>query len=431
MRRGPKIGGIFLFVSVLFMFELGTPSAQVAEKEKAVPKLHPYITVEEEYTNNLDLTPKNKKDDFITKVYPGLNFSATKKTYGLDLDYRLGLIFYAKEHERNYVSHLGNLNAWYALSPRLTFRARDYLVRSEDPREREYSVNALENQYLLSTIHRKEVYLRNVFEPSMQYQFGRENMFVLNYRNNYYHNSSPLSQDSQENFIDPQLTYWFNIRNGVNLEYGLTLGHFENSPDLLGHMGRGRYMHRFNPKTTVFGEYIYMTRDFDEASSLNYDVHAPSLGIEHKFSPTLTGRAQVGYFWEIPEIGSNWGGPFYNMALIQQVRRTTYTLLFQGGYTEDFFTAQNLGFVKYNRGIATISHQLMERLRVGLSGSLERVKFRNGERDWISGIWGTTSYQLLRWLVLGLEVGHRENHSNVDTSDYSEYRAMFRATATY
>ena len=76
------------------------------------------------------------------------------------------------------------------------------------------------DQFILSTqrgVH--AIYLRNVVEPSMEYRFGRENLLSVLYRNNIYHNQSPLFEDSQENTVNPRLNYWFDIRNGITLEY--------------------------------------------------------------------------------------------------------------------------------------------------------------------------------------------------------------------
>ena len=200
-----------------------------------------------------------------------------------------------------------------------------------------------------------------------------------------------------ENYINPRLTYWFNIKHGLNLEYGLTLGDFENAPDFVGHMTTGRYTYRFNPRTSIFGEYTYLRRDFDPPS-IDYDVHRPTLGIEYKFSPTLIGTAQAGYFWQIPEEGSRTSGPSFNLSLTKSAQRTTYILSFQGGYTEDYFTAENRGFTKTYAAYGTISHQLTEKLTVGVTGSMGRATYSNDQKDWVWGISGNASYQLLRWL---------------------------------
>ena len=191
-----------------------------------------------------------------------------------------------------------------------------------------------------------------------------------------------------------------------------------------------RYTYRFNPTTSIFGTYSYERQDF-KSPGIDYDVHNPSLGIEYKFSPTLSGTAQVGYFWQIPEEGTKTEGPSFNVSLIKSAKRTTYTLSFQGGYTEDYFTAENRGFAKYYRAYGTINHQLTEKMTLGLTGSLERPTFSSGEKEWTSGIWVNASYQLLRWLAISLAGSHRENHSTVDNSNYSEYRGIFSVTATY
>ena len=53
-------------------------------------------------------------------------------------------------------------------------------------------------------------------------------------------------------------------------------------------------------------------------------------------------------------------------------KETSYTLTFDSGYREQYFTANTLGnqgFSKYYQALATVTHQLRERLSVGLTGS--------------------------------------------------------------
>jgi hypothetical protein len=437
MKKRQSIAWVYWFVSLLFI--LGGPSIGGAESESILSKFHPYITVQEEYNDNILLTNRNKIDDLNTIVSVGLNLSAfalEKKNYGIDLNFSGGFNFYEKHHDFNYFSPSGTLNAWYAMGPRLTFRVWDYLIRSDAVREQVYTTYALStqflpNQFLLSTERGQHaIYVRNVVAPSVEYQFAKDSTISVFYRNNIYRNQNSQFEDSTENTINPRLTYWFNIRNGVSLDYFLTFGDYQRSPDQLGQGVTPRYTHRFNPQTSIFGEYRFERQHF-ESPGIDYDVHNPSLGIEYKFSQTLTGTAQGGYFWQVTDQGPKTRGPSYNLSLTKSAKRTTYTLSFQGGYTEDYFTAENRGFAKYYRTYGTISHQLIEKLSVGVTGSMERPTFSNGQKDWIWGIWGNTSYQLLKWLSLSLQVGHIEDHSNIDDLNYSQYRAIFGATATF
>jgi hypothetical protein len=429
---------------------LWVPTIACAELGDLFTYFQPYISVQEEYNSNIDLTPTNRREDYITTVSPGFRFSTLPRSevtrgqqaptaeqkFGMDLDFNAGFVFYAKEEDNNFTSLNGSLNTWYLFNPKLSFRLRDYLIRSDEIREADFSATAIEGQALISRTTRRIPYYRNVFEPSVEYRFGRENIFGINYRNNTYRIRSDLFEDSTENSINPRLTYWFNIRNGITLDYGFTLGDFERTPDFVGHAVTGRYTYRFNPRTSVFGEYTYLMRDF-ESPSTDYDVHRPSLGISHSFSPTLSGSVQAGYYWQNPERGSTTDGFFYDVSLSQRAERTTYTISFQGGYTEDFFTAENLGFTQYYRAIGRASHQLLEKMTVGLFSSYEWIKYygdvvetpRRNDRIWTVG--GNAAYQLFRWLKLSLDASYRENHSNFDTADYSEYRGIFRITASF
>jgi len=437
---------LFVLLSALSMMLFWGPVTTHAEREGLFTYLQPYITLEGEYNDNINLTARNRLDDFITTISPGIRFSTMPRSpvtgefrrvptaeekFGLELDARAGFVFYAKEEDNNFISLNGTLNGWYAPTRNLTFRVRDYLIRSDEIRERDYSLTAVEGQQFLSRTNRRETYYRNVFEPSMNYRFGKENLFSLSFRNTLYEIQSRTAEDSVENTISPKLSYWFNVRNGISLEYGLTFARFQRSPDWVGHMGSGRFIHRFNPRTSIFGDYTYLIRNFD-SPSIDYSVHRPSVGMEHAFSPTLSGRAQVGYFWQNPNRGSTIGGLYYDLLFTQRAERTTYTLAFQGGYVEEYFTAENLGFTKSHRLIGTVSHRLLERMTVGMRGSYERARYANNnniDRIWSAGV--NASYQILRWLGMSLELSHRENHSNISNRDYSEYRGIFRLTATY
>jgi hypothetical protein len=447
------VSGLFLMMLPILL-----PTIGHAWSEDILSHFQVYITAGEEYNSNIDLTPNRlKRDDFITTVSPGLRFSTSPRSpvtgefrgaptaeerFGIDLDFRTGFVFYAKEHDDNYVSLNGTLNAWYAFTRNFTFRVRDYLIRSDEIREGDYSAIALPGQSLISRTNIREPYFRNVFEPSLEYRFGRENVIALNYRNNIYDIKSRTAEDSMENFINPKLTYWFNIRHGVYLEYGLILADFENTADWVGHMATGRYIYRFNPKTSIFGEYTQLWRNFDnpsvgESTSMDYVVYRPSIGIEHAFSPTLSGRAQLGYFWQNPDKGSTTNAFYYDVTLTKRAGKTTYTVSSQGGYTEDYFTSENLGFTKYYRVIGRISHQLLQRMTVGLFGSYEWAKYPGTviddktQKDQIWAVGCNASYQILRWLNVSLDASHRENRSNILDRDYSEYRGIFRITATY
>jgi hypothetical protein len=361
---------------VLTLFFIGIPSFVHADISDILLKFYPYITAQEEYSNNILLSPNaTKLADYITTVTPGLRFRTLQAgAYGIDLDVSGGYTYYKKNNDFNYWNASGRLDTWYAVTPKLTFRLRDNLIRSDAGRESVFDSGALydaqgqyigdtqPDQYLLSTERVHAVYLRNIIEPSVEYRFGRENLASLRYRNNIYdNNNDALFEDSTENRINPLLNYWFDINNGITLEYILTFGHFQTSPNLVGHETRGRYTYRFDPKLSVFGEYTFVREDF-KRPGIDYDIHTPSLGIEYKFSPTLIGTLQGGYFWQFAQDDSRSRGPTFIASLTQRGQKTSYALAVEGGYTRDYFTAENLGFAKYYRAYGTIRDRKSTRL---------------------------------------------------------------------
>ena len=433
----------------IILATVGLPSLAHPAWDDLFTHVQPYITIQEEYTSNVDLTPRNERDDFITTISPGLRISTLKRSsttgefqspsssedpYGVYLDVGVPIVFYAKGTTDDYIGLLGNLDTWYTFDRRLTFRVRDYAIRSEEPREQDYSVGALPGEYVLGTERRQRAtYFRNVLQPSVEYRFGSENLVSINYINNVYQNKSDFYEDSTENYISPRLDYWFDIQNGISFEYAYGLGDFETSPDLTGQRIMGRYTYRFNPRTSVFGDFTYFKRDFDFPGD-DYNIYRPTAGFEHEFSRTLSTRVQVGYFLMDPQRASKEDGFFYDILVRQLAQRTDYSLAFQGGYTEDYFSAENLGFTLYQRGIATITHRPLERMTVGLSGSVEYADYVSepGDRkDWIWGVRANASYQLFRWLTASLVGSYSEDDSNVDINDYTEYRGMFQITASY
>jgi hypothetical protein len=442
--KARKIGWVNCILLTVFL--IGIPSFVHADISDILLKFYPYITAQEEYSTNILLSPNpDKLDDWITTVTPGLRFSHLQAgRNGIDLDVNGGYNYYAKNNDLSYWSASGRLDAWYAVTPRLTFRLRDYLVRSDAARESRYQSQYLydaegnyigdtqPDQFLLATQRGVQaIYFRNVVEPRVEYRFGRENLASLLYRNNIYRNKNKdLYDDSTEHSVNPLLNYWFDVRNGVSLEYIFTYGVFvgsEGAQDLVGHEVRTRYTHRVDPKLSFFGEYIFIADNF-ESPGVDYDVHNPSLGMEYKFSPTLTGTLQGGYFWQLAEDDSTNRGPFFRVSLIQRGQKTSYALTGEGGYYRDYFTSENLGFQKYYRAYGTINHRLTNRLTVQLTGSGERPWYQEGRKDWIWDGRVSASYMLHRWVTVALEGGYRECRSTVESFDYTEYSGIFRIT---
>lgn len=424
-----------VFTLLSLLFAVATPHAYGAG---LISRFHPIVSVKGEYSDNLNLTKTNKSEDVITTVQPGIRFSNMGDKTGVDLDYTLGAVFYGKKTNLNYISHNASLDVKYMTAARVNFYLRESFIRSDEPREQEYFTTPAANRYVLATTTERAIYWRNVVAPTVEYQFGPESRLGVTYRNNLYRTDSPSGENSQEHFINPFFSYWFDKRNGISLEYGLTYGEFDRTPDLTGHRANARYTYRFSPRYSLFTEYTYSKRTFNasdpSAASLSpdYDTHEPGIGMKFSISNVLTASVQVGYFWTRPKTGTGKEGVSYRGELANTDPHTAYGLNLQGGYTEDFFTAQNLGFIRYHRLTGFLTHMPDRQISLGCFGNVEYAEYETSDRrDTIWGIGVRGAYMPLKWLTFSLEASHRENQSSLDTAAYVENRGMLRITVMY
>lgn len=430
-------------VVLVFSCILATPCVYAAD---TLQQIHPYISVKGEYSDNLDLTYENKKHDFYTTVAPGLKFSNMDAQSGLDLDASAGYVFYSEYDDFNYVTGNVNLNAKYLTGSHFNFYLKNAFIRSDDPREREYFTTTADNKFVLATETQRNTYMRNVVEPTIEYQFGPESRIGLKYRNNLYRAEDVEDvegNDSIENYANAFLTAWFNKQHGLSLDYGYTNGYFEGDPDLNGQRVGGAYMLRFTPRATASLKGAYTKQTFTEEDDLrDYEIYETSLGIAYLFSPTLTASLEAGYYWMEPRTGEKQDGVTFKADITQLDVRTSYRLSLQGGYTQDYFTSQNLGFQKYYRATGSVTHFLDRRLSIGCLGSVERTESEPVSlsvsdpelRETILGAGANVSYLPFKWLKFSLEYTYKENNPNhyyEESNGYKENRAMLTVIATY
>jgi hypothetical protein len=400
-----------------------------AEARDFLSQFQPSLSIVEEYTDNLNLTATDKKDDYITTIQPGIKFSNMDQASGVEMDYVLGIVNYGKNSDLNYISHKGSLNAKMQTTEKhLNFDLKEYFIRSDNPQEREPFTTAAQNKYLEATQQARAVYWRNVIEPTVEYLFGPENRLAVTYRNNLYRTQYVGAEDSQENFINPVLSYWFNKQNGISLSYDLTYADFERSPDMVGHRASARYTRRFSDTSSIFGEYSFSRRMF-ESSALDYDVQEPMLGFAYATRLFMV-EVAVGYYRMRAE-GSSDEGFNYRGSLQNLDPRTKYQLSFQGGYTEDYFTSKNSGFNQYQRLTGSLTHMVGKYASIGCLGRISRSEYNSGEIDRTWSLSGIGSLRPLEWLMLSLEISHLNNDSNVASAVYTENSAMLIVTATY
>ena len=98
-------------------------------------KLIPSLGLSEQYNDNLLLTERNKKDDFITSISPGLELSDRTERLDLNLSGHVSGLVYARNEELNDIDYDGRGRLLYSINPNLKFSAGGGLWKISSPGE--------------------------------------------------------------------------------------------------------------------------------------------------------------------------------------------------------------------------------------------------------------------------------------------------------
>ena len=123
-----------------------------------------------------------------------------------------------------------------------------------------------ERSLLRDTLSR---FRRNLVSPQMEYRFGRENVLRFNYRYTDYKTYDEIDDGYKEHYLQNELDYWFNVRNGISIFTSLTQGNFKTETDFLYNFNViPRLRHRLNRHLELYSEYGFGKADFERTKTI-------------------------------------------------------------------------------------------------------------------------------------------------------------------
>ena len=258
----------------------------------------------------------------------------------------------------------------------------------------------------------------------------------------------PASSDSLNNSVDrekytinrfsPNVYYDFGNKFSLSAKYqNILMDYADTGEDSDENRGTLDFMYNFNRSLTVFLDYQLWHRDYD-LNTVDYDSNEISLNFEKKFSYiTITA-----------------GGGYHNRSFestFDDIDAFTWkiSLLGQGRAEEGEKPRSKFGLdITRNFNDAGNNDQYFLALQVALKGSYfitdkfelgGSVSYMNNDyqhdttnrEDDVVTVAAMTSYQVARFVNIGLEVGHEERDSNTANHSYDNNYAMLKVNFSY
>lgn len=422
--RGVKIGLTrkrwILFLVSPFLF----PTISLADYSF---ELVPRISVSQVYDDNIYLDNINEKSDYLTTISTGINLTISSLSNSLNLDYAPTWVWYDEYDENDTVRQSSALAFWKNMAEHLRFDLTYTYLRTEEPIEESEEVEGVRTT--------RNTYERNRGSASIRYQFGPEDTIALGYRNNLLKNEDPTLDDGTIQNPFYSISYWFNVKNALELNYEFTDAIFWRDDDSLagddyqGHAAGLRYIRRFTPHTRGSIGYNFTNRNF-EGLTQDYKIHDGTLAFDHSFSPDLSFSIGGGAFTQLNERSHDQTGYSYDASLAKRFERGSFTIGGRGGWDEAYLEAERRGFIRFWSANTRLDYQIMEPLSV-YGGASYRQNKDSSDREWNTwrGNCGLR-WAFLHWFSLSLDYSYAHRDDDVDTEDYRVNKVMLLLTAS-
>lgn len=375
----------------------------------AALEFHPYLTVEEEYNDNINLSSSNKEEDWITTLQPGINLTYDNRSVAATVDYSLRYRFYRNNDEDN-LDEFEDVQR--ANASALFFGGRPFTLRVSE------------------TITREALDARDDFEFS---DADRSTLYHLTVLPEY----------------NWRLTPTFSLVFGYGydrLDYAETRGN-----DSEEHSGRVSLVKILNASSEIFARYEYIAHQSDDEEE--FDRQNYTLGLTQQLGARTTLALEGGYSEVEYDSGYDTDSTTW---LVDLGYRLSEALSFALAYSQDFTLTAEDGltesqeasltgnyrkeslsasaavfwntsdYVRENRedealGIrCDLSKPLARNLTANFDAEYEHAQFDDVVDEDVDRVTlGTSLDYLYRRFTTSLGYRYRINESDIDTNDYT------------
>jgi polysaccharide biosynthesis protein VpsM len=395
--------------------EDGRTGAEVFGKKGGF--LHPFLLLEERYTDNLYYTESGKEDDFITTISPGLWLALPSN--------REKLLEMATT-----TTSPGGLKV-SRIKPEATRRMQSYLLYSPE--------------FVYYANHSSHDTVNHKAEGLFQYNFnmGLSLDFVDQFNISHEVNDNGISkrideyQDNIFNFLavydaSERFRFRFDYSN-YDLNYKDDINNFRDRTD---NSFAAYIFYKFKPKTSLFAEYEFADIQYDTDSESDSTENRYYAGLEWDVTAKTNGRIKLGYIEKE-----------FDAANVD--KQSDFSIEIQGQHN---FTPKRalkvIGFRKFNESdmigaYASIStgisvawlQRFTEKWSGTLNGSFTRDEYEglfvfrgitDEREDDIFSIAPALRYKFRDWMIFDLAYIYSKRDSNFGIFDYDNNTIFLR-----
>jgi hypothetical protein len=394
----------------------------------------PRVRVTEEYTDNVFLSENDTEDDFITRASAGGTLEILGRTSGMRFVSDPAYVWYADGTSDDYWRIPARLDIWSNFSRRTRLEIFNRFLRDEDP---ESNQNVVSDDGVVldpgdSTVRRgREWFYTNYATARINHQFGTDDSAYAQFLASLRREEEDEGNDNNRYAPSAGIEYWFGPKWGTNIDAIYTRAVFDNSSDFHDIAGLFQLNRRFTRQFQIFGRYGYAYRDNDDNDLDDYQVHAPSAGLDYELARDSRISFGAGYFYQdFEDSGSEQGG-FVNADAFKRWRladRWNALLSGRAGLDRNDTGTERLGFEWFGEISGEINYDLTRHFYVRVNGIYRYSDFINENReDSRLRFGGRLGWTPTKWMLLGLN--YRFNTlSSTNARDFDENRVWLRLT---
>jgi hypothetical protein len=353
--------------------------------------------VGERYDDNIFQAATNQVDDFVTVVSPGVELRyVPMRDTELDLEYRADFERFAQNTGQNQVAQRGVLRFVSPLTRRLSVNVRDTFVVTEEPRDRVLEIDEVTGLRPVSEQSRQRT-LRNRTDSSLDVQLAPRTTLGLLFVSLIDDVSVPEEVDEHQYTVGADLGYLVHIarKSRVSVSYDAT-------------------WHTFTANAPLA-----------RATPADFTVHTGKTGVQHHFSPTLSGDIALGYA-VVTSDDPVLDGDASIVATLGIVK-TLHTGQASFNYRRGFISGGGGGgSVIADTLTVSVSTGLTAKITTGLSSNLSFFDFHQDSDRLFWTIRPSLLYQMLRFWSFSVAYDYAvTNFTQIDRADRRDHRLTF------